>query len=144
MDMRGIVVGGFLPAVLYGTAGILQKAAQRAGAGLGPYLLCVGAGVITVGAVATWCHPDRGLPARAAGFAVAMGVAWGAGTWLVALALSRYAVPIAKLAPLYNLNTVIVVLFGLVLFLENRDVAVGRLISGTVLVVLGATFVARA
>ena len=144
MEWRGIVIGGLLPAVLYGVAG-------RAAEG-----------------VATHRRRDRSLPdlhrpergrrrrggnlgalrardhrqGRLAGRR--MGLAWGLGTWLVALGLSRYAVPVAKLAPLYNANTVVVVLLGLLLFAEYREVSLLRLAIGVLLVVTGATVVARA
>ncbi len=53
MEWRGVVIGGLLPAVLYGIAGALQKASQRTGAGIGPYLICIGLAVVGVGAAAT-------------------------------------------------------------------------------------------
>jgi uncharacterized membrane protein len=89
-------------------------------------------------------HTERAITGKGAGLASAMGLAWGLGTWLVALGLSRYAVPVAKLAPLYNANTVVVVLLGLLLFAEYREVSLLRLTVGVLLVVTGTTFVARA
>ena len=144
MEWRGVVIGGLLPAVLYGVAGTLQKASQRTGAGIGPYLICIGLSVVGVGALATWVNTERAITGKGAWLAAGMGLAWGLGTWLVALGLSRYAVPVAKLAPLYNSNTVVVVLLGLLLFAEYREVSIGRLAVGVVLVVSGATVVARA
>lgn len=144
MEWRGIVIGGLLPAVLYGVAGALQKASQRTGAGIGPYLICIGLSVVGVGAAATWMNTERAISSKGAWLAAGMGLAWGLGTWLVALGLTRYAVPVAKLAPLYNANTVVVVLLGLLLFAEHREVSLLRLTVGVLLVVSGATVVARA
>jgi uncharacterized membrane protein len=144
MEWRGLVIGGLLPALLYGVAGVLQKASQRTGAGIGPYLICIGLSVVGVGAVATWANAERGISSKGAWLAAAMGLAWGLGTWLVALGLSRYAVPVSKLAPLYNANTVVVVLLGMLLFAEQRELSLGRLAVGVLLVVSGATVVARA
>ncbi len=144
MEWRGVVIGGLLPAVLYGVAGVLQKASQRTGAGIGPYLICIGLSVVGVGAAVTWLSAERAITSRGAWLAAGMGLAWGVGTWLVAVGLSRYAVPVAKLAPLYNANTVVVVLLGLLLFAEHREVSLLRLAIGVVLVVGGATVAARA
>lgn len=144
MEWRGVVIGGLLPALLYGVAGVLQKASQRTGAGIGPYLICIGLSVVGVGAAATWVDSGRSISGKGAGLAMGMGLAWGVGTWLVALGLSRYAVPVAKLAPLYNANTVVVVLLGMLLFAEYREVSVPRLLLGVLLVVSGATVAARA
>lgn len=143
-DWRGILIGGLVPALLYGFAGILQKAAQRTGAGIGPYLICIGLSVVGVGAAATAATGVRAISGRGVGLSFGMGLAWGLGTWAVALGLSRYAMPVAKLAPLYNANTVVVVLLGLLLFAEYRDVSLPRLLLGVLLVVVGATVVARA
>ena len=144
MEWRGVVIGGLLPAVLYGIAGVLQKASQRTGAGIGPYLICIGVAVVGVGAAATAVTTARGITGKGAWLAAGMGLAWGVGTWLVAVGLSRYAVPVAKLAPLYNANTVVVVLLGILLFAEHREVSILRLAIGVLLVVSGATVVARA
>jgi hypothetical protein len=144
MPWRGIVIGGLLPALLYGIAGTLQKASQRTGAGMGPYLICIGLSVVGVGAAATCLDHARSISTRGAWLAAGMGLAWGLGTWAVALGLSRYAVPVAKLAPLYNANTVVVVVLGLLLFAEYREVSLPRLAAGVVLVVLGTTIVSRA
>jgi len=146
MLSKGLVIGGILPALLYGTAGLLQKAAMRAGVGPGPYLLAIGVGVLAIGGAATWTAavPARVLNLRAALLSAAVGAAWAAGMWLVAEALTRHATPLAKLAPLYNLNTLLVVLAALVVFAESRDVAVTRLVLGTVLIVVGGSLVASA
>ena len=143
-DWRGILIGGLVPALLYGIAGTLQKAAQRTGTGIGPYLICIGLSVVAVGAAATVATGVRTLTGRGAGLSLGMGLAWGLGTWAVALGLSRYAVPVAKLAPLYNANTLVVVLLGLLLFAEYREVSLLRLALGVLLVVAGTTVVARA
>lgn len=37
------LIGGLLPATLFGISGVLQKSAARAGIGTGPYLIAIGA-----------------------------------------------------------------------------------------------------
>jgi len=141
---KGMLVGGMLPALLFGMAGILQKVYGRAGGGASPYLLLVGAGVVLSGVLGALVQHDRALPARAGLAAVAIGLAWGLGMIGVMSALQRFGTPLAKLAPLYNLNTLIVVLLALVVFAESRDVNVARLLGGTMLIIAGATLVVRA
>jgi uncharacterized membrane protein len=63
---------------------------------------------------------------------------------LVELAIARYGTPLAKLAPLYNMNTLVVVILALLFFAEARDVAVPKLITGAVMIVIGGMLVARA
>ena len=44
---------------------------------------------------------------------------------------------LSKLAPLYNMNTLVVVLLALVVYAEWRDVHLAKLLAGAALVVLG-------
>jgi len=141
---KGLLVGGFLPALLFGITGVLQKAYGRAGGGSGWYLLLVGLGVSATGLVAVGFMADRALTARAGLVALGIGLSWGLGMIAVVLGLNRYDVPLSKLAPLYNLNTLVVVLLALALFAESRDVNVPRLLGGATLIMAGAALVARA
>ena len=150
MDFKGILIGGLLPALAFGATGLLQKVAMRTGVGLGPYLLCIGVGVAAVGgaiaAVQHTAHVEDGrtLSLNGALTSVAVGVSWAIGMALVALGIAHYGVPLAKLAPLYNLNTLIVAVLALVVFAEFREVATAKLLGGTALMLGGAWLVARA
>lgn len=139
----GLLVGGALPALLFGMTGLLQKGAARAGVGVGPYLVLVGLGVVATGFLFGGVFPDRSLSARSGFFAALVGVTWGFGMGFVALALARYGAPLSKLAPLYNMNTLIVALLALVIFAEWREVHGLRLLLGALLVVAGGLLVAR-
>lgn len=146
MEIKGLLVGGLLPALLFGVAGLLQKVASRTGAGAGPYLLCIGVGVLLVGTLVTLGSHGAGRTISGRGMLAsgAIGFAWALGTWAVVLGLTRYAAPLAKLAPLYNLNTLVVVVLALVVFAEFRDVAVTKLVAGAALIVVGGALVANA
>jgi uncharacterized membrane protein len=63
---------------------------------------------------------------------------------LVVVALNNLKTPLAKLAPLYNMNALVAVLLGLVLFGEHAEVSVVRLLAGAALIIGGATLVASA
>lgn len=140
----GIVVGGLLPALLYGVAGVLMKASTQQGIGLGLYLLCAGTGVMSVGGAYCWLVPDKTIGVQSACYALSMGMAWGVGTLLVTIGLTRFAVPISKLVPLYNMNTLVAVLLGLWLFAEWQQIRPLQLAVGALLIVAGGTLVANA
>ena len=144
MESKGLLIGGLLPALLFGIAGLLQKSASRFSPGMGPYLLCIGLGVMVVGALATLVSTGRNISLQSGLLSMTIGLSWSAGMALVAVGITRYATPLAKLAPLYNLNTLVVVVLALVIFSEAREVAVTRLMLGTLLIIGGGLLVARA
>jgi uncharacterized membrane protein len=51
---------------------------------------------------------------------------------------------VVSLTPLYNMNVLVTVVLGLLLFAEYRDVHVVRLLGGTILLMAGALLVAGA
>jgi hypothetical protein len=139
----GILVGGILPAIGYSAFAIGTKVASQGGLGAGPFLVLVGAGCLAVGAV-FWRFLPAGLNATAAGWALLAGVAWAAGSGFVSLALVRWGVPIAKLNPLYNTNTLLTVAVGLIAFGEWRQVNPWQLAAGAVLILAGSLLVSGA
>jgi transporter family protein len=143
LEYKGLVIGGLLPALAFGLAGILQKSASRSTPGMGPYLLCIGLGVLLTGAIYTAMTTDRNITLPAGTMALGIGLSWGTGMLLVGLGIGHFAVPLSKLAPLYNMNTLVVVLLALVFFAEAREVMVPRLVLGTLLILAGGAVVAR-
>lgn len=140
----GIIVGGLLPALLYGLTAVLTKASTKAGIGIGMYLILVGIACVLAGAGFFFLSPDRTVSMRSALYAFGVGLTWGIGTGLVAIGLTTYGIPIAKLTPLYNMNTLIAVLLALWIFAEWQEVRVTQLLIGSILIVIGGTLVARA
>ncbi|HOI08089.1 MAG TPA: hypothetical protein PK213_13240 [Deltaproteobacteria bacterium] len=139
-----IVIGGVLPAILFGLSGAFAKPSNQAGIGTGLYILCIGLSVAAVGAFCCLIVPDRTISVRSCLYASLVGITWAMAAGLVAFALSRYGVPISRLVPVYNMNTVVTVLIGLCLFAEWRDVHTLKLAVGTLLVVIGGAIVAHA
>jgi uncharacterized membrane protein len=139
----GILVGGILPAFGYAAFAVGTKIASQNGLGAGPLLVLVGAGCLVVGAF-FWRFLPAGMDAATAGWGLLAGVAWAAGTGLVSLALSRWGVPIAKLNPLYNTNTLLTVAVGLIVFGEWREVNPWQLSFGAVLILAGSLLVSAA
>jgi len=140
----GILVGGLLPAVAFGVGGVFQKASTQAGISFGPYLVSLGLGATLAGG-AFWLldrHPH--YTHTSVMYAFLIGACWTLAMGLVALGLTRYGVPLSKLAPLYNMNTLIVVLLSLWIYSEWKNVNVASLLIGAVLIVVGGILVARA
>lgn len=138
----GIILGGLLPALLFGTGGVLQKASNRAGIGIGLYLICIGLGFAATGVGVYLALPDKTISMRSGLLAGALGLCTGLSMGLVAVALARYQTPLSKLVPLYNMNTLVSVLGALVIFSEWREVSMSRLLSGAVLIIIGGYLVA--
>jgi uncharacterized membrane protein len=69
-------------------------------------------------------------------------VTWAIAAGLVAVALTSYGVPVARLVPLYNMNTLVAVLLALVVFSEWRDVNAVKLLVGSLLIIAGGSLVA--
>ena len=143
--LLAVVVGGLIPAVLFGLSGALQKGVTNTGTGLAAYLLAVGAGVVAVGA-AFWATlpAEHAATGKGLGLAVLLGACWAGGMGLVAIALTRHGGQIAQLAPLYNTNTLVTVLIGLVVFSEAASLDVPRLVLGAVLIIAGSILAATA
>ena len=139
----GILLGGLLPAFLYGVSGLFAKASTKAGIGLGIYLCIAGLAIATVGIGFYLFTQDKTLSLRSGLHAAFLGFTWGLGTAFVAIGLTTYATPLGKLAPLYNMNTLVAVLLALWIFAEWKQVNVPQLLFGSLLIVIGATLVSR-
>jgi glucose uptake protein GlcU len=143
--MRSVLlIGGFLPALCFGLDGFFSRVATRAGIGLGPFLAVSGAGILAAGLAWTAASGDRTITARAAGAALAKGLVWALGSGLVAHALARGGASLAQLAPLYNTNALVTAGLALVVYAEWRQVSLPHILAGALLIVGGATLVARA
>ena len=143
-ELKGILVGGLLPALLYGVTGILQKLSSEAKGGAGLYLIFLGVGTVVVGVIFHTVLPEPPIAPRPAAFALIAGVTFSLGAGLISLALIRHEAAISQLTPIYNMNVLVTVVIGLVAFAEFRDLTVGRLLGGTVLLLIGALLVSSA
>jgi uncharacterized membrane protein len=143
-ELKAIVIGGILPALLYGVTGIFQKMSAEADGGAGTYLVFLGIGTVIVGLVLHQVLPEPAPSVRPAVFALIAGVTFSLGAALISVALIRHHASISQLTPLYNMNVLVTVVIGLLLFAEYRDVQVIRLLGGTSLLIVGALLVAGA
>ena len=139
-----IVLGGVLPAILLGIAGIFQKFSANGGIGTGPFLIGVGLTTVVVGGVFVVVEKQAVITGQSAAFTLLYGLVWATATGFVAISLSRYGGQISQLVPLYNMNTLVAVLLGLVIFAEWRNVDSWKLLAAAVLIVAGGVLASRA
>jgi drug/metabolite transporter (DMT)-like permease len=122
----------------------MQKACNQIGISPSLYMIGCGIGVILLGIVLYIINPRLALSTQSGILAVLIGTFWALGMTLVAVAINAYRVPVSKLAPLYNMNTLVTVVLGLIIFTEFKDVNVAKLLTGAVLITLGGILVANA
>ena len=139
-----LLIGGFLPALIYGGSAIFQKLSTTIGISISMYLIAVGIGVVVAGVGFYLFDNTTVFSLKAGSYAGMFGLTWGIASGLVAYSLLNFSVPISQLVPLYNMNTLVAVLLALLIFSEWKDLNTMKLISGSVLIVIGAIFVANA
>ncbi len=145
-NMAGILLGGILPAVMYGLFPVLVKSGNAHGLTPGAMLLCVGAAVTAIGGVYLPVV-DRGFGAvsfTGTAFGLAAGFAWGLGALGVGYAISALNAPVALITPIFNTNSLVAVVLGLVVFSEWKTLQVPPLLLGTLLIVIGGIVISRA
>lgn len=139
-----ILIGGLLPALLYGVAGVLQKTASKTGIGPGPYILVIGVVAAVIGGAITLISRDTSITWTGAAHTAGFAVLWAGAVVSIMLALGRYEGPVSVIVPLCNTNTWIAVLLGLFLLGEWSGVNGWRLVAGAVLIVAGGALAGTA
>ncbi|MDP7247443.1 MAG: hypothetical protein QF741_02345 [Candidatus Peribacteraceae bacterium] len=140
----GLIIGGLVPALLYGFSGMFAKASNEAGISVGIYLLIIGISIAALGGISAIFDTNHTLNMKSGMHALGFGITWGIASGLIAIALTKYHSPISQLAPLYNLNTLVTIVLALWIFSEWNQVKVPQLLFGSLLIVVGGIFVARA
>ena len=141
----GLILGGRLPALLFGLSNVFAKASNTAGISLGLYVVTIGLTVALVGGVLHMLqNGDSSFSGKGLLFAICVGLAWATGTACVAYALVQHSARISVLAPLFNMNSLVSVLLGMWLFAEWRDIDTPKLLGGALLIVIGGSLVASA
>lgn len=140
-SQTGLLIGGLLPALIFGIAGLCQKWGSAQGLGLGGYVVSVGLGCLTVGTILWFSTGDQHFSIKAGIPAFLLGVFWAIGVAAISLSLSHYGASLAKITPLYNMNTLVTVIGALLIFSEWKDVHMARLIAGAVCIVIGGVLV---
>ncbi len=140
----GILIGGIVPAVLFGISGLFQKFSAQQGVSLGAHIVAIGIGVCLVGIVICGMHQQQDYSVKRLIPSLIIGASWGTGMLLVAIAITKYNASLSVVTPLYNMNTLITVLAALIIFAEWKDANLTKLIIGTGLIILGGILVSGA
>ena len=134
---------GMFASLFFGINAVVYKVAAVNG-GLNPYYAGVfyGAGIfITVVAAYFFRFSAPTTNFKWLGLALIAGIIWGLGFIMTAIAISNHA-DVSRLAPLYNTNTLVAVMLGIILLKEIPSAAsVWRVVLGAVLVVAGSVLV---
>ena len=138
----GILIGGLLPAVFYGVSSTFTKASTNAGISTAYYTLFVGLSIVLASGLVLILSSDSQWHIQSASYAGLSGLFWFMGTACVTFALSRYHMPIGKLVPIFNLNTLVAVSLGLLVFSEWKELNTLKLLVGAILVCIGGSLVA--
>jgi len=139
-----VIVGGFLPALLYGVSSIFAKVSANAGMPAAGHLIYSGIAVTFSGVVLMFLMPGRAISTTAIAASLAFGGLWALGSGCVVLALDRYGAPLSKLAPLYNTNTLVSIILGCIIFAEWQQVDFIKLLIGAILILIGGALVSVA
>jgi len=142
----GILVGGVIPMVGFTLCALFAKKSAIAGVALSSYLIAISAAIFLLGAILHVLKPQVILdssPSSTSGLAWSFGVglSWAVAAAALNYALVLYQVPVSKLASLHNCGALLVILLAFLFLGEASEVMIGRLITGSVLIAVGATLV---
>lgn len=140
--MQSWIIYGLIAAFFFALNTILYKVAQQKG-NFSPYygMLMFGIGVTIVSVIFFLFKPSFQFEWKTSSLAIIAGAVWAIGMIMVAIAISQKA-DVARLAPIYNVNTILAVLMGIIFLKEIPDVSqMIRVIGGAVLIVIGAILV---
>ncbi|NER83261.1 MAG: hypothetical protein F6K42_27655 [Leptolyngbya sp. SIO1D8] len=133
-----------LPALFYGVSSVFAKSSSNAGMSVGGHLFCIGIAISVTGLLFNLLLPGN-IPSLIAIASSSMqGFFWALGTGCVVLGLLKYQTPLAKLVPLYNMNTLVTAGLALVIFAEWRQANPIQLLMGAGLIILGGVLVSGA
>ncbi len=141
MDIRSLMIGGFIPAILLGVVNVLMKLGVKEETSLTKYLMVSGVAIFIYGTIGNFINGGKSLGLASAGYAVAMGVVWATAILCIVYALSTLRMPVSVVIPLVNTNTLVTVILGAIIFSEWKDLDPVKLCVGTVLIVIGTSLV---
>jgi uncharacterized membrane protein len=139
-----LLIGGYIPAFLWGITAIFQKQSAQAATGPALYLMTFGVASAIVGMVWTLAWQPNPWTGQGLAFAAAAGFCFGTATALINYALFTYAAPVSKLAPIWSCNVLVTLAIGAVFLGEASEVNLVRLMIGALLIVGGAVMVSAA
>jgi len=114
---------------------------RSSSASIATYVATLGTTIAVVGWLASAVAGGVSGGCRAIGATVAMGLTWSVAIACMSYGFATLKLPISIVAPLTNSNAFIAVTLGAFLFAEYKDLDMGRVVIGTLLICAGATLV---
>lgn len=131
--------------------GHLQRAAKsghqtwdKHGISPGILLAVMGVQIVIIGLVYSFVFKEYTLTLKSGILTSCTGIVWACATCFISVALSKYNMPISNLVPLFNMNTLVAVCLGLVVFAEWKNINLIRLFAASVLIVIGGILATKA
>ena len=140
----GLIIGGVVPAILLGLFFVLQKMATRNGAGPGEYLFLLGLISAVMSGVLILFGKPVVFTLTGSMWTVLSSACWGLAMAGAAYALFKYHLPMSKLNPILNTNTLTAVVLSIIFLGEWQELNVLKVLLGAVLIICGAIIVSRA
>lgn len=140
--MPNWIVYGIIASLFFALNTILYKVAAQKG-NFSPYYgsFMFGLGVVMIFGLFLLFRPSFAFEWKSSGLALVAGVIWGLGFLAVAAAIAKGS-DVARLAPIYNTNTILAVLMAIIFLKEIPDVSqMFKVIAGAVLIVIGSVLV---
>lgn len=142
--MENWIIYGLITSLCFGVNVIIYKIATTRGQGLNPFLAGFS---FTIGVALFFLivflikSPKFNNNWTGLGLAVLAGVIWSIGFFFVVLALANNA-DVSRLAPLFNTNTLVAVLLGIIVLKElPSSSAMLKVLLGSVFIVIGSILV---
>lgn len=143
-ETLGIIIGGIAPAVILGFFIVFQKLATRNGAGPGEFLLILGVVSAIIGGVLHFTGGTSQFTLSGTAWTVLSSGCWALSMGGVAYALFKYHIPVSKLNPIFNTNTLTAVILGILFLGEWSQINAINVFIGAILIISGAIIVSRA
>ena len=140
--MSNWLVYGIIAAICFGLNTVIYKVAYQKG-NFSPYYgsLVFGLGIVLIFGLFLLFKPSFEFEWKSNSLALIAGIIWGIGFLAIAVAIAQKA-DVSRLAPIYNANTILAVLLGIIFLKEVPDASqIFRVIAGAVLIVVGSILV---
>ena len=140
--MPNWIVYGLVASFFFALNTIIYKVAAQKG-NFSPYYgsFMFGLGIVLIFGLFLLLKPSFEFEWKSSSIALIAGVIWGLGFLAIAIAISKGG-NVAQLAPIYNTNTILAVLLGIIFLKEIPNISqVYRIVAGAVLIVIGSVLV---
>jgi uncharacterized membrane protein len=137
-----ILAGGLLPALGLGIAGLFQKLASQS-TGTGVFLIVTGLATCFIGSLFLLTERDLTFSSPGLACAFLFGICWALSSGLISFTLRRLGGSLSQLVPIYNTNTLVAVLAGLILLGEWKTVHPIRITLASIFIIIGGVLATR-